>query len=214
MPPNSHPDTEADAERIRDTAAVQSDAFENLTVLGVCGSIGSGKSFASRLLTSKLNQDRDTKIHASNHEEEDEDDEDDSNRKRVRVVVPHAYHIDTDSLAHGVYAPGNPALLDIQEEFGSQVVSEEGVIDRKALGGIVFTDPNQMKVSTCCFNTLVARERVTSSQFHYLLMYIVGLGMSHFTFLYFWDCLITRTGTEIGTIGMATCQDSLDGTSP
>ena len=45
------------------------------------------------------------------------------------------------------YAPGNPALQEIKEEFGSDVVSDDGTIDRKALGGIVFSDPSQMKVS-------------------------------------------------------------------
>ena len=107
----------------RDT---QSEAFQHLTVLGICGSIGSGKSFAARLLTSKLNQQLEGEGIAN----------DDI-----------AHHIDTDSLAHGVYAPGNPALDEIKELFGSGVVGEDGTIDRKALGKIVFSDTNQMKVS-------------------------------------------------------------------
>ena len=104
----------------------QSDAFSDLTVLGICGSIGSGKSFVSRLLISKLNQ-LESKSSAENTQQR--------------------YHIVTDSLAHKVDEPGSPAIKEIEELFGSEVVGEDGTIDRKALGRIVFSDASQMKVS-------------------------------------------------------------------
>jgi len=58
-----------------------------------------------------------------------------------------AYHIDTDSLAHGVYAPGSKAIDEIGEEFGGHIIAD-GTVDREALGGIVFSDSSKMDVST------------------------------------------------------------------
>jgi dephospho-CoA kinase len=48
--------------------------------------------------------------------------------------------IDADLLAREVVMPGQPAYLRIVEEFGRQVVQEDGTLDRKALGAIVFAD--------------------------------------------------------------------------
>jgi dephospho-CoA kinase len=43
-----------------------------------------------------------------------------------------------------VYLPGRPAYDDIVEEFGREVVAEDGTIDRKKLGPIVFADPAKL----------------------------------------------------------------------
>ena len=54
-------------------------------------------------------------------------------------------HIDADSLAHEVYAPGSKAIQEISDYFGDQVIDKEaGVVDRKALGSIVFSDQSKM----------------------------------------------------------------------
>ena len=53
--------------------------------------------------------------------------------------------IDADLLAREVVMPGQPAHLRIVEEFGNQVVHEDGALDRKALGAIVFADPAKRK---------------------------------------------------------------------
>ncbi len=53
--------------------------------------------------------------------------------------------IDADLLAREVVMPGQPAYLKIVEEFGSGVVQEDGTLDRKALGAIVFADPARRK---------------------------------------------------------------------
>jgi len=96
--------------------------FYPLKVVGICGSIGSGKSFASSLLVSKLNS-------MLNN----------SDRERT-----YAYYIDTDKLAHGVYAPKSAALKQIETVFGQEIISKDGTVDRKALGRIVFADPDEM----------------------------------------------------------------------
>jgi dephospho-CoA kinase len=52
--------------------------------------------------------------------------------------------LDADRLGHEVYLPGRPAYDDIVDEFGREVVAEDGTIDRKKLGPIVFADPAKL----------------------------------------------------------------------
>ncbi len=53
--------------------------------------------------------------------------------------------IDADLLSREVAMPGQAAYARIVEEFGPQVVQEDGALDRKALGAIVFADPARRK---------------------------------------------------------------------
>ena len=53
--------------------------------------------------------------------------------------------IDADLLARQVVEPGQPAWRAIVEEFGRDVLSPDGTLDRKKLGGIVFADPERRK---------------------------------------------------------------------
>ena len=48
--------------------------------------------------------------------------------------------IDADELAREVVQPGEPALAEIRETFGDEVIDAEGHLDRDALGEIVFDD--------------------------------------------------------------------------
>lgn len=52
--------------------------------------------------------------------------------------------LDADRLGHEVYQPGQPAYGDIVDEFGRDVVADDGTIDRKKLGPIVFGDPAKL----------------------------------------------------------------------
>ncbi len=52
--------------------------------------------------------------------------------------------LDADRVGHEVYLPGRPAYDDIVAEFGQDVVAEDGTIDRKKLGPIVFGDPSKL----------------------------------------------------------------------
>jgi dephospho-CoA kinase len=49
--------------------------------------------------------------------------------------------IDADLLAREVVAPGQPPYAEIVKEFGPEVLQEDGHLDRKKLGAIVFADP-------------------------------------------------------------------------
>jgi dephospho-CoA kinase len=53
--------------------------------------------------------------------------------------------IDADLLARDVVEPGQPALAEIVAEFGPEVVTAGGALDRKKLGAIVFTNPERRR---------------------------------------------------------------------
>ena len=53
-----------------------------------------------------------------------------------------ARHIDADRHVHTMYEPGKPAFDRIVAQFGDSVVGSDGLIDRKALGDIVFGKPD------------------------------------------------------------------------
>ena len=54
-----------------------------------------------------------------------------------------ATHIDADELAREAVAPGTQALAQIRETFGDSVITQDGSLDRPALGKIVFTDSSK-----------------------------------------------------------------------
>ncbi len=49
--------------------------------------------------------------------------------------------IDADRVAHELQAPGQPLFEAIVSAFGREVVGEDGRIDRRRLGAMVFGDP-------------------------------------------------------------------------
>jgi len=53
--------------------------------------------------------------------------------------------VDCDKLGHQAYTPGQVAYSKIVEEFGAGVVAGDGSIDRRALGGIVFSEAAKLR---------------------------------------------------------------------
>lgn len=53
--------------------------------------------------------------------------------------------IDADVLAREVVAPGQPALQEIVEQFGEHMMLPDGTLNRRALGELVFSDPEARK---------------------------------------------------------------------
>jgi dephospho-CoA kinase len=51
--------------------------------------------------------------------------------------------VDADQVAREVVKPGEPAFDDIVATFGREVLDENGTIDRKKLGAMVFADVNK-----------------------------------------------------------------------
>jgi len=49
--------------------------------------------------------------------------------------------LDADDVVHALEAPGGEAVEPIRARFGSGVIAADGGVDRKALAGVVFSDP-------------------------------------------------------------------------
>lgn len=56
-----------------------------------------------------------------------------------------AHVIDADAVAREVVAPGAPALAAIAEQFGDEVLTDDGALDRSAVAGIVFADEERLR---------------------------------------------------------------------
>jgi dephospho-CoA kinase len=52
---------------------------------------------------------------------------------------------DADKVAHSVMEPGREAYKDIVGEFGTEILKEDGAIDRTKLGPVVFADAEKRK---------------------------------------------------------------------
>ena len=59
-----------------------------------------------------------------------------------RLAARGAVVVDADVLAREVVEPGTPVLAAVVERFGPSVLTDDGRLDRPALGRIVFADPD------------------------------------------------------------------------
>jgi dephospho-CoA kinase len=60
---------------------------------------------------------------------------------RVRLASHGIPTLDSDVLARDAVAPGSPGLAAVVERFGADILAADGSLDRRALGAIVFADP-------------------------------------------------------------------------
>lgn len=65
-----------------------------------------------------------------------------------------AAHSDADKLVHSLYEPGTRAFDRIVDIFGSEVVGQNGYIDRKILGSKVFGKPEEMQKLTSAIGNI------------------------------------------------------------
>ncbi|MDE6729568.1 MAG: dephospho-CoA kinase [Oscillospiraceae bacterium] len=54
--------------------------------------------------------------------------------------------INADQVARDVVNPGMPCLQELTIQFGSEILNPDHSLNRKALAGIVFTDPEKLKL--------------------------------------------------------------------
>ncbi|HJN87152.1 MAG: dephospho-CoA kinase [Dehalococcoidia bacterium] len=80
-----------------------------MLVIGLTGSIGSGKSVVSELM------------------------------QGLGAVL-----INADLVGHEAYLPNSEGLRAVVEAFGEEILQDSGEIDRRKLGGIVFSDPERL----------------------------------------------------------------------
>ncbi len=63
--------------------------------------------------------------------------------------------IDADEIAHRLVAIGQPALAQIHQEFGADILSPDGSLNRKKLGELIFSDPKQKQKLESILHPLV-----------------------------------------------------------
>ncbi|MFB7270271.1 dephospho-CoA kinase [Streptomyces sp. NPDC056244] len=63
--------------------------------------------------------------------------------------------IDSDRIAREVVEPGTPGLAAVVAEFGPEVLTGEGRLDRPKLGGIVFADQDRLRALNAIVHPLV-----------------------------------------------------------
>lgn len=63
--------------------------------------------------------------------------------------------IDSDRIAREVVEPGTPGLTAVAAEFGPEVLTADGALDRSKLGGIVFGDPERLRALNAIVHPLV-----------------------------------------------------------
>jgi dephospho-CoA kinase len=80
-------------------------------VLGVTGSIATGKSYLCQYLVERYG----------------------------------AVHGDADKIVHRMFDPGREGYDNAIKEFGQEIVGEDGYIDRRKVGAIVFGNPDAMR---------------------------------------------------------------------
>lgn len=69
--------------------------------------------------------------------------------------------VDADNAARWVVEPGRPALAKIVEHFGAQVLQANGELDRSALRGLIFQDPEQRRWLETLLHPLIGQEIIS-----------------------------------------------------
>ena len=81
--------------------------------------------------------------------------------------------IDADIISHEVTEPSGSAFEEILSEFGSEILDEKGLINRKKMRAIIFNDPSEKKILEKIIHTKVRDEmfqRINKSDDHYLIV--------------------------------------------
>ncbi|GAA3874444.1 dephospho-CoA kinase [Streptomyces sedi] len=65
--------------------------------------------------------------------------------------------VDSDVIAREVVAPGTPGLAAVVAEFGDEVLTPDGALDRERLGRVVFADAERRRALNAVVHPLVAR---------------------------------------------------------
>ena len=73
----------------------------------------------------------------------------------ARLGVP---VIDTDVIAYEIVEPGQPALREIELEFGAQIIAENGRLKRSKLRALIFSDPDARQKLESILHPRIRRE--------------------------------------------------------
>lgn len=72
--------------------------------------------------------------------------------------------LDADRMSRELTAPGGAALLDIREAFGDSVFFEDGTMNRKAVGEIVFNNSEKLAILENIITRKVAERTIEEVQ--------------------------------------------------
>lgn len=92
-------------------------------IIGLTGSIASGKSTVAKML------------------------------EKYRFPI-----IDADQVARLVVEPGEPALTEIVAAFGEEILLEDGSLNRKKLGDLIFHDPSKRAILNGIIHPAIRKE--------------------------------------------------------
>lgn len=67
--------------------------------------------------------------------------------------------VDADAIAREVVAPGTPGLAAVAREFGSDILTPEGALDRPRLGRLVFADDERRQALEAIVHPLIEARR-------------------------------------------------------
>src|SRR3989304_7248063 len=73
--------------------------------------------------------------------------------KRLGAII-----IDADTIARDILRRGKPAYRGVIKAFGKDIILPDGSIDRKKLGGIVFSDKKKLKKLNSLTHPLIRKE--------------------------------------------------------
>jgi dephospho-CoA kinase len=69
-----------------------------------------------------------------------------------------AWTVDTDAIAHRLTAPGGRALPAIAAHFGSEVIADNGAMDRTRMRELVFADPAQRRALEAILHPMIGED--------------------------------------------------------
>ncbi len=77
----------------------------------------------------------------------------------AQLLRDHSFSvIDADEIAKSVVEPGTPGLKAVLTEFGEDLISEDGLLDRRKLGQKVFGHPERLKKLETLLHPLIRQE--------------------------------------------------------
>lgn len=113
-------------------------------------------------------------------------------RERGAVIV------DADAIAREVVEPGQPALADIVDEFGREVLQSNGSLDRKALAAKVFDDSERLAALNRITHPRIAQraqDLMAAAPQDSVIVYDIALLVEQ-SLHQGWDCVLVVEASE------------------
>ncbi len=117
-------------------------------------------------------------------------------------------HIDTDKLGHNIILKPNKPYYDLIKQFGEEILSETGEIDRKKLGEIVFSDLEKLNLLNSITHPAIT-EKVIGMLKEYS---IIDGAVLHKTpeIVELCDCIIAVTNSDERRIQFICSRDNIE----